>query len=251
MSTATTRPEGPISRANSIVKKPIPGPGSSTVIPSRTKGRTTFSGSNISRRSGLARKYPSHHGHTRCDKTTSMGANSTVPRQGYPLDCGFDDSAPTPPNVLRIPSRNRSRSSGVILSQRSIMRRRQCIPLGPPRNPPNRILLRITSPMACQKVTTFHPNSAGISQFHNDITISPNRAMNSTAIGKNLNALMNLFFLIFYPFSALLEFFVNGPQSAAQVQYRIALARQQRVYADARLLRHLLEAVAQQLVPDE
>src|SRR5215469_2296508 len=104
--------------------------------------------------------------------------------------------------------------------------------------------------MACQKVTTFHPNSAGISQFHNDITINPNRATNSTAMGKNFNALMNLLF-IFYSFSALLELFVNGPQSAAQVQYRVALAREQRVYADARLLCHLLKAVAQQLVPDE
>ena len=33
-STAITRPEGPTSRARGIVKKPIPGPGSSTVMPS-------------------------------------------------------------------------------------------------------------------------------------------------------------------------------------------------------------------------
>jgi hypothetical protein len=130
------------------------------------------------------------------------------------------------------------------------MRWRQCIPLGPPWKPPNRILLRITSPIACQKVTTFHPNSAGISQFHNVITISPNRAMNNKANGKNLNTRISLFFLMVYSL-ALLEFFANGPQTAPQVKDGVVFARQQRVYADARLLGHFLKAVTQQLVPDE
>src|SRR6266850_966004 len=51
------------------------------------------------------------------------------------------------------PARNFSRSSGVILSQRSAMRRFHVHGGGPGRRkPPNKILLKMSKPRACQKV---------------------------------------------------------------------------------------------------
>jgi hypothetical protein len=61
-STAMTRPSGPTSRASSRVKKPIPGPGSRTVIPVCTNGSSNRAGFCASLRMGLARMYPAHHG---------------------------------------------------------------------------------------------------------------------------------------------------------------------------------------------
>ena len=63
-STATTRPEAPTRRASSSVKNPIPHPGSSTVMPSRTQGASIAAGSSRSLRSGLSSQYPSHQGQT-------------------------------------------------------------------------------------------------------------------------------------------------------------------------------------------
>jgi hypothetical protein len=63
--TAITRPFGPTRRASSSVKKPIPGPGSSTMAPSFTYGARILPGSWLKRRTGLAGRYPSHHGQTR------------------------------------------------------------------------------------------------------------------------------------------------------------------------------------------
>jgi len=50
------RPAGPTRRASSSVRKPIPGPGSRTLIPARTNGLRMRRGSCISRRNGLTRK---------------------------------------------------------------------------------------------------------------------------------------------------------------------------------------------------
>ena len=82
------------------------------------------------------------------------------PRSRAPLRSSFAWSQalgsavrdPNGPQRPLIPSRNFSRSSGVICSQRSIIRPRQCM-CGPrgPRIPPNRILLRTNRPSACQK----------------------------------------------------------------------------------------------------
>lgn len=47
-------PPGPTIRAKGRLKKPIPHPGSSTVIPGRTRGPRSFSGDCRSLRSGLA-----------------------------------------------------------------------------------------------------------------------------------------------------------------------------------------------------
>ena len=73
--------------------------------------------------------------------------------------------------------RRLSRSSGVMFIQRSDIRSldlRECLLPPPPRpKPPNRIRQSTSSPSACQKVTCRNPNSAGASQFHNDITIQP------------------------------------------------------------------------------
>src|SRR6266849_156254 len=60
-----TQPEDPTRRASSTVKKPIPGPGSSTVMPSRTWGERMLVGFCPKRRNGFNRKYPSHQGQTR------------------------------------------------------------------------------------------------------------------------------------------------------------------------------------------
>ena len=65
------------------------------------------------------------------------------------------------------------RCSGVISSQRAIMRWRQCMPPRPCRKPPNRSLARIISPIACQKVMSRSPNSAGIRTFHRPMATKP------------------------------------------------------------------------------
>jgi hypothetical protein len=82
-STAMTRPVGPTRRAISRVKKPIPGPGSSTVIPVRTYDDRMRAESCRRLRIGLARKSPTHQGHRLCSHmpTNSDGA----PNGGFPL----------------------------------------------------------------------------------------------------------------------------------------------------------------------
>ena len=89
---------------------------------------------------------------------------------------GLDDPSPAdgpkpqrPPHLCRA----RSRSSGVMRSHRSAMRRRK---LGRgPRKPwlPKSIRHSARIPTACQKVSCRQPKSDGSSQFHKCITISP------------------------------------------------------------------------------
>ncbi len=72
--------------------------------------------------------------------------------------------------------RSRSRSSEVICSRCSAMRRRsRKRPRAPPLPPmpPNRIRHRTRSPSACQNVMRARPNSEGTSQFHRYSTIPP------------------------------------------------------------------------------
>ena len=60
ISTATTRPAAPTMRATPRVKNPIPHPGSTTIIPSRTDGPSRRTGSSRSLQNGTSNLYPSH-----------------------------------------------------------------------------------------------------------------------------------------------------------------------------------------------
>src|SRR5262249_23540829 len=143
-----------------------------------------------------------------------------------------------------------SRSSGVICSQRSIIRLRQYqCRRGPPRKPPKRILLRISSPKACQKVMTCQPKSAGMSQFHKLMSTKPNSARNSTANSVNFSPFSNRFLLISVLISPKLR--IDGAKSLAQMQDGVMLAREQGIDAYAGLPRNLLEAVTHKFSPNE
>jgi hypothetical protein len=67
-------PAGPTWRAKGSVKKPMPGPGSSTIMPWRTYGARISSGFSIRLRNGLANSQPIHQGHTLC-----LGFVTTAP----------------------------------------------------------------------------------------------------------------------------------------------------------------------------
>src|SRR5712691_5619450 len=106
------------------------------------------------------------------------------------------------------------------------------------------------SPSACQNVTSRQPNSVGSNQFHRCITISPPMAMTRTIPTTATGARKSHFFLISSP-SCLRPFVVDRLQSLAQMEHRVALAREQRVQADAALRGHLPEAAAFELVGHE
>src|SRR5215210_4960797 len=147
-----------------------------------------------------------------------------------------------------MPWRNRSRSSGVMRSQRSAQRRRKLErpePRSP--NPPKRIRHSARSPSACQKVIWRQPKSDGSSQFHSCFTISPPRARNSRNTSRISGARTINRFLI-WGSSRLSEFVVNDLQSLAQMSYRIAFAREERIHAHAGLGGHRLEAAPFHLV---
>src|ERR1035437_5033857 len=109
------------------------------------------------------------------------------------------------------------------------------------------------SPSACQKVTWRQPKSGGSSQFHRCSTISPPIKINSSIPTIASGAIKISFFtfgLMFSP-SRFRKFVVNALQSLAQMQRRIAFAREQRIYAHAGFGGHLLEAAPLQLVSDK
>src|SRR5204863_8252005 len=118
--------------------------------------------------------------------------------------------------------------------------------------PPNRMRHSTSIPSACQKVIGGQPNSAGVSQFHRDFTISPpmvmNNAIPSSASGAMNNILIHLG-LMFGPSS--FQFVINLLQPFAQVEHRVPFAREQRVHAHARLGSELLEAASFELVRHE
>src|SRR5580693_10512364 len=112
--------------------------------------------------------------------------------------------------------------------------------------PPTRIRQRASSPTACQKVMSRHPNSVGASQFHRCMTSSPPIQMKSGIASIAAGTIKNHFFLLILGSSLtriissnrffgsfLGKFVVNALQSFAELKHRVALAREQRVDADA------------------
>src|SRR5215831_6132427 len=120
-----------------------------------------------------------------------------------------------------------------------------------PPQPPNRIRQRSSSPSACQKVMSRQPKRGGSSQFHSCITISPPIKTNATIARIASGPSQIHFRLMFSSSSSFGQFVVNALQPPAQMQHRIALAREQRIHARARLLGHFLEAAPLQFVTDE
>src|SRR6516225_4548407 len=166
-------------------------------------------------------------------------------------------SAPRPalqgPGRPHIPARTFSRCSGVIPSQRSLKRRRPYRP-GPPRRPPQRIQLRTRSPRACQKVS-----ECGISQFHRPLTTEPNTVMATAPNIANFTTLctrlLTQSLLIFSPSisspSCLRNLVVDGLEPPPQMEHGVMLVGEQRIHAEARLCRQLLEATPVQLVREK
>src|SRR5574338_1020649 len=148
--------------------------------------------------------------------------------------------------------RNRSRSSGVRLSQRSSIRRRMREQDPPRPKPPKRIRQSTRRPSACQKVTCGAPASGGSSQFHSSITIPPPAKAKKSIPRIASGAISSILSprVIVRP-SFLRQFVVEIPEPRPQVQHRIPLAREQGIDADARLGGHRLERAALELVPDE
>src|SRR5262252_5634850 len=130
-----------------------------------------------------------------------------------------------------MPSRNFSRSSGVICSQRCIMRRLQYMcPPGPPRKPPKRILVRTKRPRACEKLMLRHPKSDGVSQFHRLMTTKPSTRMAAAANDTNFNLLTSQYRFISLSFR---KFDVDILEAFAQMEYSVVLARKQSVHPQA------------------
>src|SRR5437764_1495772 len=98
-----------------------------------------------------------------------------------------------------------------------------------------------SSPSACQKVMSGQPKSGGSSQIHRANTTAPPMALNTNIPTSASGAIQISLFLMFSP-SRLREFVVDALQPLAQIQHRIAFAREQRVHVHAGLRRHLLEA---------
>src|SRR6266567_1146713 len=120
------------------------------------------------------------------------GNADNKPRSSAPHFHGTFPVVVAPQQRPRIPSRNFSRSSGVIGS-------RQCIRRPGPRTPPNRILLKTSSPIACQKSIGRAPNTSGASQFQRFITMNPNAPVATIAIAANFNPLATHLLLISQP----------------------------------------------------
>src|SRR5712692_9696830 len=150
-----------------------------------------------------------------------------------------------------MPSRNFSRSCGVLCSQRSLIRPRQrrCRP-GPPRNPPKRSRARISSPRPCPKLIDRHPNRSGISRFHKVITTKPSTVTATAANSRNRSPLPIQCLLILRS-SSTRELVMDRLEAPAQVDDRVMLAREEGVHAHAGFRGHLLEAAPLQLVGDE
>src|SRR6202140_1461823 len=148
-----------------------------------------------------------------------------------------------------MPCRNFSPSSGVIRSQRSDIRLRKLKRWKPrPPLPPNRIRQRASSPTACQNVISRHPNNAGSSQFHRCSTTSPPITMKITT---SSGARKIHFFLMLGPSFLRNKLFVNALQSFAQMQHRVALAREQGIDVYTAFCRQFFEAAPFQFVGDE
>ena len=88
------------------------------------------------------------------------------------------------------------------------------------------------SPSACQKVIWRHPRSGGSSQFHRCSTTSPPMKVNSTIARIASGAIIIILFTLGLMFgsSCFHKFVVNVVQALAQMQHRIALAREQRIH---------------------
>src|SRR5271154_2508873 len=131
------------------------------------------------------------------------------------------------------------------------MRRRQLERPNPrPLTPPNKTRQSASNPKACQKVTCRQPNSGGSSQFHRCIISSPPIRMKS-AIAIGARKIIASHFLRMWCSLFLCKFVVDVLQSFAQVQHRVSLAREQRVYAHAGFRRELFEAAPVDFVRDE
>src|SRR5882672_6956618 len=112
---------------------------------------------------------------------------------------------------------------------------------------PNKIRQRANSPMACQKVISRHPNTAGRFQFHNCITTSPPITMKAATPSDAARAIPILFMCS----SPLHKLVVYVLQPLAQMQHRIPLAREQRVNAYAAFCRQLFKTAPVDLMRDE
>src|SRR5437016_4517071 len=101
---------------------------------------------------------------------------------------------------------------------RSRMRSRASEREPPPwmRNPPNRIRHSTSSPSACQNVIMRKPNSAGVSQFHSDITTHPPTATNNVIATSTSGAIRKSHFFLIMS-SPLEELVVDVLQPLAQV----------------------------------
>src|SRR5262249_39668185 len=142
--------------------------------------------------------------------------------------------------------------SGVMeLARRILPHRQRRVRAWP--DPPNKILDRASTPAASHHVMTRKPKIDGISQFHSSLTISPARAITAAtprmATGARKISLRSFPFIV--GSSVVSEFVIERPQSFAQFEHGVALARQQRVDARACLARDLLEAAAVELVRHE
>src|SRR5258708_27943571 len=117
--------------------------------------------------------------------------------------------------------------------------------------PPNRMRQRASRARACQKVSCFHPNRPGSSQFQRYSTTSPPMKANSTIPAMAAGAIHKSLFLLMLCSSLVLELVVNALQTLPQMKHRVALAREQGVDVDAGLCRQLFEAAPFHFVGDE
>src|SRR5271166_5691503 len=108
-------------------------------------------------------------------------------------------------------------------------------------------------PTACQKVSRRQPKSGGSSQFQSCMTISPPMAINSAIPIIAAGTIQISFFILGLMFgsSCFRKLVVNALQSLAQMQHRIAFAREQRINAHAGFGGHLFEAAPLDLVSDK
>src|SRR5215471_18419764 len=106
------------------------------------------------------------------------------------------------------------------------------------------------SPRACQKLIWRKPKSGGSSQFHKCNTISPPMKVKSN-IARMASGAMKIHFFLMFSSSFFRKFVVNALQSVAQMQHRIAFAREQRIHTHSGRRGHLLEAAAFQFMSNE
>src|SRR5258705_11376620 len=107
-----------------------------------------------------------------------------------------------------------------------------------------------SKPNACQKRMGGKPKIAGISPFQSSFTHSPPKATNAAKATITTGA-KSSHRILMVGSSFRLRCVIGALQSLAQMEHRVALAREERVHADAGLGGQSLEAASVQLVRDE